>query len=134
QAIQEISARYDVYFTYNKSLVQEITVDFELSVQTSLEEVMEDVLEGTMLQYRIHDNKYVIIYKSDREGISSLKEMAKHLDNLIGQEENRILTKDLSVQRLQSPESLSSIRLARHRMIFNVSGTVTDQDGEPLIG
>ena len=89
EAIQKISIRYDVYFTYNKTLVQDFTVDFNENEAQSLEEAMEHVLTGTSLQYRIHENKYVVIYKSDREGISSLKQMAKHLDDLIILEEER---------------------------------------------
>ena len=134
QAIQEISVQYGVYFTYNKSLVQEITVEFEASMEQSLEDVMEQVLTGTMLQYRIHEDKFVIIYKSDREGITSLKKMAKHLDDLIVQEENRN-TKSAQVLSLLEPnKSIQGIRLAKHRMVLNINGTVTDQAGEPLIG
>ncbi len=134
QAIQKISVQYEVYFTYNKSLVQEIEVDLDVSEQKSLEEVMEQVLVGTKLQYRIHEEKFVIIYKSDREGISSLKKMAQHLDELIVMEEKRNTELNAPSSRLGTPSILSNIKLTRHRMILNVSGTVTDQAGEPLIG
>lgn len=133
EAIQEISEKYDVYFTYNKALVQEVIVDFDQSSENSLEEVMEQVLSGTMLQYRIHQEKYIVIYKNDRSGISSLKEMAKHLDELIDQEENRLNLRETSVQKLQSP-TLTSLNFIPQRVAFNVSGIVTDSEGEPLIG
>ena len=135
QAIQEISVRYGVYFTYNKSLVQEIIVDFETSEEQSLVEAMDYVLSGTKLRYRIHEDKFVIIYKSDRAGITSLKKMAKHLDDLIVQEEKREDKKELkSVQKLKSISSLNKIHLAKYRFVLNVSGTVTDQTGQPLTG
>ncbi len=134
QAIQQISVQYGVYFTYNKSLVQEITVEFESSTQNSLEEAMEQVLIGTNLRYRIHEDKFVIIYKSDREGISSLKKMAQHLDELIVQEESKNTMASRSVQKLEPISSISNVLLEQRRLVLNVTGTVTDSQGEPLIG
>lgn len=132
QAIQKISEQYGVYFTYNKSLVEEITVDFEEKTQSSLEQAMEQILIGTELHYRIHDNKFVIIYKRDKEGITSLKKMAQHLDDLIVQEEKRSTVQ--RVQKLTVPNELSTLKLDNHRMVLNVSGQVIDESGEPLIG
>src|SRR5690606_32040049 len=134
QAIQKISIQYEVYFTYNKNLLQEIEVNLDVSEQKSLEEVMEQVLVRTKLQYRIHEEKYVIIYNSDREGISSLKKMAQHLDELIVMEEKRNTVQNSPSSRLGSTSLLSNMQLTRHRMVLNVSGVVTDQAGDPLIG
>lgn len=134
EAIQKISYRYDVYFTYNKSLIQELTVDYSEIEDQSLEEAMEQVLAGTLLRYRIHENKYVIIYRRDREGITSLKKMARHLDDLIVSEEKREKSKINVVRQLGATSTLGSIHLEKHRIVHNVSGTVTDQAGESLIG
>src|SRR5690625_4054740 len=78
--------------------------------------------------------RYVIIYKNDQEGMNSLKEMSKHLDGLIHEGERGIpisAKRDIrTVPRL--PMSLRSKMI--DRIAFTVNGTVTDQDGEPLIG
>ncbi|WP_236980984.1 SusC/RagA family TonB-linked outer membrane protein [Membranihabitans maritimus] len=130
EAIQEISVEYGVYFTYNKSLIEEYTVDFELNREQSLDEAVNQVLSETKLNYRIHASKYVIIYKSDREGIQSLKEMAKHLENLIDLEEKK---SEKTLSFLPSRYKMNQT-IERKRLVINVSGTITDQSGEPLIG
>ncbi|MBY5959388.1 SusC/RagA family TonB-linked outer membrane protein [Membranicola marinus] len=134
EAIQRISIRYDVYFTYNKSLIKDHTVEYDDSGDVTLSEAVEQVLSETSLRYRIHENKYVIIYRSDREGISSLKKMARHLDDLILTEEKRENNVLNTMQQLSSKNKMSKIYLKKHRMVLNVSGTVTDETGGPLIG
>lgn len=134
QAIQMISIRYDVYFTYNKTLIQDFVVEFSNVEDQSLDEAMEHVLAGTSLRYRIHENKYVILYKSDREGISSLKEMARHLDDLIVFEEKRSVHSGKALSTLPSRSLSSNKSLQKKRIAIEVSGSVTDQAGEPLIG
>jgi len=134
EAIQKISMRYGVYFTYNKSLVQDFTVDFDDQKEQTLVEAMEQVLTGTSLRYRIHEDKYVIIYKSNREGITSLKEMAKHLDDLIVLEEERSAHSDKAISILPARAGSNNQSLQQRRISIEVSGQVTDQNGEPLIG
>ncbi len=134
EAIQRISIHYGVYFTYNKTLVQDFVVDFDASEGQTLVEAVEQVLAETSLRYRIHEDKYVIIYKNDREGITSLKEMARHLDALITQEEMRERSINRPIQKIETLDYFGKTRLENHRMALNVYGTVTDEKGELLIG
>src|SRR5690625_4467974 len=134
EAVKEISHRFNVFFTFDLELVKEITVDDAFRYIDDVENAVEYVLHKTDLKYRIIDTRYVIIYKNDQEGINSLKEMSKHLDGLIHEGERGIpisAKRDIrTVPRL--PMSLRSKMI--DRIAFTVNGTVTDQDGEPLIG
>src|SRR5690625_1897282 len=133
-AVKEISQRFNVFFTFDLELVEGITVDDAFRRMDDVENAVEYVLHKTELNYRIIDMRYVIIYKNDQEGINSLKEMSKHLDGLIHEGERGIpisAKRDIrTVPRL--PMSLRSKMI--DRIAFTVNGTVTDQDGEPLIG
>ncbi|GAA5219968.1 TonB-dependent receptor [Membranihabitans marinus] len=131
EAIQEISAQYGVYFSYNKKLIENYTVDFEFDQGQSLNNAVEKVLVKTNLKYRIHADKYVIIYSRDREGLQSLKEMAKHLEILISTEEKR---SEPTLALLPSKHMLDKLSYKEKRLVVNVSGTVVDQKGLPLIG
>ncbi|GAA5219961.1 TonB-dependent receptor [Membranihabitans marinus] len=131
EAIHELSEHYGVYFTYNKNLVNNYTVEFEVDHEQTLNNALEKVLVKTTLNYKIHANKYVIIYRSDKEGIESLKEMVKHLENLIYTEEKRSGT---ALTYLPSRRLGDKFSFDGKRLVVNVTGTVTDQRGEPLIG
>src|SRR5690625_4543276 len=134
EAVKEISQRFNVFFTFDLELVEGITVDDAFRQIDDVENAVEYVLHKTELNYRIIDMRYVIMYKNDQEGINSLKEMSKHLDGLIHEGERGIpisAKRDIrTVPRL--PMSLRSKMI--DRIVFTVNGTVTDQEGKPLIG
>ncbi|GAA5221612.1 SusC/RagA family TonB-linked outer membrane protein [Membranihabitans marinus] len=131
EAIQQISVQYGVYFTYNKRLINDFRVDFDVDMELSLEDAVNKVLSKTSLHYKIHADKYVIIYKTDREGIESLKEMVKHLEILIDLEEKKNRKR---ISLLPTKSIKSSFEIRNKRLVINTAGVVTDQSGQPLIG
>lgn len=134
EAIKEISARFEVFFTFDLKLVEGIMVDETFRDYNTVENAVEYVLQKTSLKYRIIQEQYVIIYKSDAEGMESLRQISRHLDGLISEGEQqmekpaRAETRPVPVL----PERLVKTELAPPE--FSVVGTVTDQNGEPLIG
>ncbi|GAA5225344.1 TonB-dependent receptor [Membranihabitans marinus] len=131
EAIEEISKKYDVYFTFDMTLVSDIKVNYTKDGHNSADEAISRILKGTELAYKFYDQRFVIIYKNDAEGLESLKKMAHHIDDLISDGENAKITR-----RVKLIEKLSdkSIPLTLKRMELIVEGQVVDQSGEPLIG
>src|SRR5690606_29195025 len=97
-----------------------------------VDDALSNVLAGTNLKYVMLELKYVIIYQDDAEGMKSLEQMVEVLEQILEQKSEKRLVASLDL--LESSSHLDRIHLEKHRMVFNVSGMVTDQSGEPLIG
>lgn len=131
--IHDISERYNVHFTYDREIVENVEIEnYRPDGYHTVDEALESVLAGTNLKFVMLEMKYVIIYQDDAEGMQSLKQMIEVLETII--DEKKVTRKVSSLQKLGSSRGLHSIQLEKHRMVVNVSGTVTDGEGEPLIG
>ncbi|HRP54533.1 TonB-dependent receptor [Agriterribacter sp.] len=134
EAIEKISQKYDVYFTFDMTLVSKVEVQYEQALYSSAEDAISRILKGTGLKYQFYDRRFVILYKDDAKGLESLRQMSKHLNGLISEGEKKMdsTTKNnmLAVARLPTQSILKTIP----RVAFSVEGTVTNQEGEPLIG
>lgn len=133
-AIERISQEYEVYFTFDMTLVSDVEVEYENLSHSSAEEAISFILKGTNLKYKFYDRRFVILYREDAEGLESLKQMSRHLDGLISEGERTITAAPKKENR--AVPRLSSKFLSREiqRIAFTVEGKVVDQDGEPLIG
>ncbi len=134
EAIEKISKQYDVYFTFDMTLVSKVEVDYEQSLYNSAEDALVRVLKGTGLKYKFFDHRFVIIYKDDAKGLESLKKMSKHLSGLIREGENKfepIGKKEMLIVRTLPERSvLEDLR----PVAFSVEGTVVNNEGEALVG
>ncbi len=134
EAIKEISVRFEVFFTFDLKLVEGIMVDESFREYSTVENAVEYVLQKTTLKYRIIQQQYVIIYKSDAEGMESLRQMSRHLDGLISEGEQMMEVPTRPVARTVEVLPERTARQPLAPLEYSISGTVTDQDGEPLIG
>lgn len=133
EAIEKISQKYDVYFTFDMTLVSKVEVQYEQSLYSSAEDAISRILKGTGLKYQFYDRRFVILYKDDASGLESLRQMSKHLNGLISEGEKEIAaTKKndlLAISRLPTRSILKAIP----PVAFSIEGTVTNQEGEPLV-
>ena len=83
EAIEKISKEYEVYFTFDMTLVADVKVEYEHRAYSSAEEAIASILQGTELRYKFYDQRFVILYREDAEGLESLKKMSQHLEGLI---------------------------------------------------
>ncbi|GAA5221328.1 TonB-dependent receptor [Membranihabitans marinus] len=130
-ALQKLTEKYDVYFTYDKSLVRDVTVNYSDQGNT-VEEDLNYLLKGTELQFKIFEDRFVIIYRLDKEGMSSLRSMVEHFSDILEKDDNRSNfkpTKSIPIREAWKPKQRELTGLA-----LSVSGTVKDQQGEVLIG
>lgn len=132
EAAKEISSKFGVFFTFDLKLVEDIRVDDAFRDFNTLENAVEYVLHKTNLKYRVIQSQYVIIYKNDMEGVNSLKEMSKHLDGLITESEQEV--SNAKVNRAVPKLVARPISKSVKPVGFSVEGSVTDQNGESLIG
>lgn len=130
EALQKLTDKYQVYFTYDKSLIQNIVVEYHEG-KTSIEEELSSLLHGTDLQFRIFENQYVIIYKLDDQGIRSLKSMMNHFEKIIAEDTRHSL---IPTPKLPLRKFFDNPYREPRGLILNVEGVVVNSDGEPLIG
>lgn len=134
EAITFLSKKYNVYFTYDRTIISDIKVDYEHGSKSSINDELLVLLKGTDLKYKIFENEFVILYKDTSEGMESLKEMMKHFKTIIDDKEsldNRLSERPTASRLL--PAWTPPIRYLKGIEI-EVSGKITDENGEPLIG
>ena len=91
EAIEKISRKFDVYFTFDMTLVAKVEVQYEQALYSSAEDAIARILNGTGIKYQFYDRRFVILYKDDASGLESLRQMSKHLNGLISQGEKKWL-------------------------------------------
>src|SRR5690625_2527699 len=132
EAFTLIGIEYGVHFNYDRAVVADVEVDYESGRFGKMEDALQSVFSQTNLKYEVFDQRYVAVYRQDREGVESMKKMVSHFQEVISISENAILRSEIRI--IPPLASLSIKDVFSKRLIFSVSGIVTDQDGEPLIG
>jgi len=130
-ALHKISLKYDVHFNYDRNIMDDVMVDYEEDNAFSLAEALDHVFENTHFGYRIFEQRYIVVFENNDEGTESLKNMINHMQDLV---EERESVKKRVLQPVGRLSTLSAKDLYYKRFVFSVSGTIMDQDGEPLIG
>lgn len=133
EAFLQISKKYNAFFNYDRSIARDIVVEYTEDRFNSLEDALSSVLHATELGYRIYDDRYVVVFQNNNAGIESLKNMIGHMQGLVEEKEidqqKRVVPPLISVKNIPSAK-----QLVRNRFIFDLTGNVTDEDGQPLIG
>src|SRR5690606_29720270 len=116
---------------YDEKMIEDVEVSYNPEHYRSIEHALNELLAGTSLRYKIFDNRYIILYEESKEALTSLKGMVRHLESVIDSQE-----KSVTIRATQKPVVLLQRSFAEHiePLAYKVSGTVTDQDGEPLTG
>src|SRR5690625_358142 len=132
EAFTLIGIEYGVHFNYDRAVVSDVEVDYESGQYEKVEDALQSVFSQTHLKYEIFDQRYVAVYRQDREGVESMKKMGAHFEEVISNSEEAYRR---SERRVTPPLASLSIKdIDSKRIVFSVSGIVTNQEGEPLIG
>lgn len=132
EAFTLIGIEYGVHFNYDRAVVADVEVDYDSGRFEKMEDALQSVFSQTNLKYEVFDQRYVAVYRQDREGVESMKKMVSHFQEVISSSEEAYRR---SEKRVTPPLASLSIKdIYSKRIVFSVSGIVTDQDGEPLIG
>src|SRR5690606_24445619 len=109
----------------------DIVVNYQSAKAKSLEDAIISVLRGTGLEFKMFDERFVIIYQKDPEGITSLRRMVGHMEKIIEEDSKSALH---PVSRLPLRDHFDDPFRQASGLVLNISGKVTDDQGEPLIG
>ncbi|MBY5957198.1 TonB-dependent receptor [Membranicola marinus] len=131
EALHRLSQKYQVFFSYDEASIKNVEVNYQPRNYTNVSHALDQLLVGTVFKYKIFDNRYIILYEESKEAISSLKGMVRHLETVIDSQENppfkRGYEKPIALLQHSYQKQISLLA-------FSISGTVTDESGEPLIG
>src|SRR5690625_1509208 len=73
EAFTLIGIEYGVHFNYDRAVVADVEVDYESGQYEKVEDALQSVFSQTHLKYEIFDQRYVAVYRQDREGVESMK-------------------------------------------------------------
>lgn len=136
EVLDELSEQYKVFFAYDADLLRGIKVDVDLSRYRTLEQAVAGLLEQSGLRYDMIGPKHCVIYKDNRQGNRAKKKLERKIRQIEALEKKG----NLSLQRVSARDDgrmpLQSISrgLSQLAVVFTVSGTVSNPEGEPLTG
>lgn len=137
EAIELLSQKYNVYFTYDRTIVSDVMVHYKKEKRSNVKDELHDLLKETDLNFQIFESQFVIIYKKDEQGLRSLRQMKIMMEGILEEEDGKKEVHQLvQEKRKPAPVLLPRVEnsLAQRRVVLNVSGTVIDVQGVPLIG
>ncbi len=135
EVLEEISEKYQVFFTYDAELLKGIKVKFELSEAKDLDNAINIVMARTGLGYELLGNKYYVIYKDNKKGQKNMRKMKRKLKQIEKLEQSGTLS--LQRKRRNKPQKdfeniLQTIKKLKAEKVL--TGFVKDTEGAPLIG
>ena len=133
--LEELSESYQVIFSFDADLLEDMTVDFEVKSEEKLEQAINRLLLNTGLRYKFLGSKYYVIYKADPQRIKSLKKLERKFHQIQQIEERGGIeiqqAFNSSSKRFNTiNNSIQSLNLREK----TITGTVSDQEGNPLAG
>ncbi len=134
EVLDELSETYQVFFTYNDELLNNVNVEFTLKKNEKLETAVNRLLAPVGFKYEQVKKKFFVIYKetqSNKNTIRKLKRKINQINKLEnkGKFELRRINKDPQAQIGTILETISKLP-----QDISITGTVTDENGEPMIG
>lgn len=134
EILNEMSENYEVFFSYETKLLEDIRVDFKFIPGESLDGAINRLLSETNLKYEAVDTKYVIIYEDDREGSKSARKLIKKIGQISKLENRGNIS--LRPNSKSGSDKFRSIAYTASELgnASIVTGVVTDDAGESLIG
>lgn len=135
EALEEISEKFQVLFTYDAELLKDIDVEFDLSKAEGFDDAVNRLLTQTGLGYEHLGGKYYVIYQDDKRGLKTMKKMKRKIRQIQKLEKTGSLS--LQKQRIGKPvEDLQNIARTAGKLSSDklLSGRVTDASGTPLVG
>lgn len=134
EVLVEFEEKYQVFFNYPSALVDDRTVDFDFRAGERIEEAVDRLLLQTGLKYELLNEKYILLFQDTKKGQKDVKKIRRKLSQ-IDQLEQR---GNLSLLREQSDPIDRALVIAHGskelKAEIKVSGTITGESGDPLIG
>lgn len=135
-ALQAASENYHVFFSYETKLLENVEVEVSLSElfskETEIEVVVNSLLSGTNLKFETIGDKYIVIYKNNRNGKNKLERLKEKLNELRDIENGDDIL--LYPNSKKAQKVLATKRGVNVTQDLTITGLVTDELDVPLIG
>lgn len=137
QVLEQLSEKYQVFFTYDLELLQNISVEIEDFEGKELDEIIHQLLEPTTLRYERLSEKYYVIFSNNRSGKKTMRKMKRKIKQLQKLEKKSSINLHHNTKKTRRKietilNSASEIENLKSNKIVN--GKVIDEFGEALIG
>ena len=134
EILEELGEAYHVLFSYNIDLLSDVKVDFSYQKAESLDNVMNRLLAKTNFTYETYGDKYFVVYEKTDKGIRDAKKLKRNVKRI-----HKLETKGNLRVAPQNVGKVSKVKMATELFTTTVAektvtGTVTNNAGEPLIG
>lgn len=133
EILQILGEQHQVFFTYDSEALGQIKVQFEFKDSESLDAAIERLLASTNYSYESFGDKYYVIYESTKAGRKKAKKMRYHFREILKLEEDGVSLKR-APNRLDERFFNVINEVSSRSADQQVSGTVTDEQGEGLVG
>lgn len=136
--LEKVEKEHEVYFNYDPDLLKDKRIDQEVNFSENLESTLNEVLTPHQLRIKkMGENYYAIVPdRADAQNKEAETESLVRATEELPKMESRPLgvekVSELLSTREFSPRQINMIRSMANAA--TISGKVTDQDGEPLIG
>lgn len=136
--LEELGEKFQVFFSYEPSLLKEIYVDFDIRKEERLEDAVNRLLVKTNFTYELVNEKFLVVYRMDKKGQRKANKIRKKFNQIHNLEREG----NLSIQRTsKNPEIkaltiLSSVKEAKRKRAGpgSIKGKVVDKSsGEELL-
>ena len=132
--LEKLSDKYQIIFSYEIKLLNQIEVDFELKEGENLTRAINRLLIKTNLKYELASEKFVIIYKNDKRGKKKAKKFKRKIKQLSKLERQG----DFNIKQNNSNPTVRSVNILEsvltQKVEKTITGTVRNEEGELLIG
>ena len=134
EVLDEMSERYQVVFSYETKLLNDRKVDFHFRPDENLESALSRLLKITNLQHKTIGEKYFVIYANDKKGSKNARKLERKIKQI-----RQLETKGRLRLATTSKRPTEDFRRIAETIIdlkdaITVTGTVTDETGQSLIG
>lgn len=134
EIIDEFSATYNVFFSYEQAMIEDVKVDFEYDKDEPLNSALQKLMTLVNLDYEIIGDKYIAIYKKTEDSISDLSKLKHHFKEIEKIEsKGRVNIFNKNSDLLSGTKNISQLPEIS-KLIETIRGTIKDEDGEALIG
>ena len=133
--IDDFAATYNVFFSYEKAMIEGVKVEFDFNKNEVLSSAMDRLFSLVDLGYEIIGEKYIVIFKKSEKSNSDLTKLKHHfkeIEKIESKGKLRIINRKsdkLSISK-QQPNQMLSI----DEVVEIIRGSVRDENGESLIG
>ncbi len=134
QILDEFSERFQVFFSYDSKTVGSVKPDFKFVEDELLNSAVDRLLTPIGFQYESFSETFFIIYKEGKEGDRKTKKLRKHIKRIdkLGSGGTLMLHQNSNSRSLRLDRLANSVAMLTKRVM--VTGKVTDNTGEPMIG